>query len=280
MVLLCLLVALVLLQSQTVTDSIQKDQWFDSWLSWLDTKVNGAENTLLFALLALALPLLALSIGLALLAKISVFLVFLVSILLLLYGFGRGNWTDSLYNLRSAYLSEDADTVREQLTHWLPVSKDTEGGWREQAMTSVIYCAFERTFVVLFWFILLGPIGAVLYRLIALLQNYTDLNSIGKNAVERWQWLLEWPAARLLGFSLAVVGNFAGCFHQWKICALCSQRSTSTVLTHYIRGALTSYQEDNNTSADDIELDIDAVIELYKRSLLLWICVLAIFWII
>ena len=287
MTLLCLFIALALLQWSSIVGQLQKDQWVYNWLDWLDAKMNSANNLLLFPLLALALPVFIISIGLALLAKISVFLVFLASIVLLLYSFGRGSWSNGIDELKSAYRSENADAIRKQVSAWLPESHRNSGDWRQQAVVGVILHAFERTFAVLFWFLLLGPMGAVLYRLSVLLQNYKGLDVADRHMAERWQWLLEWPVVRLLGLSFAFVGNFSGCYHQWKICALCARRKTQTVLCHYIQGALMLHKEpgqynsdDNNAGFDNVEIEIDAIIELYKHALLFWICILAIFWII
>ena len=82
MVLLCCLIALALLQSYTVASSLQKDQWFYNWLGWLEAKIDPVDNALLFPVLALAAPLFILSIGLALLATISLLLVFFTTTVL------------------------------------------------------------------------------------------------------------------------------------------------------------------------------------------------------
>ena len=289
MVLLCLFIALTILQWSTIVNHLHKDQWFYNWLDWLSVRVNTASNPRLFPLLALACPLLALSISLALLAKISLFLVFLVSIVLLLYSFGRGDWIGSVAELRSAYRTENKDVIEKHVANWLPESFRRNSDWREQAVVGIVYYAFELTFVVLFWFLLLGPVGAVFYRLTTLLKNAKALEGADNSAVARWHWLLEWPAIRLLGLSFSFVGNFAGCYRQWKTCFLCLRRDTQTVLAHYIQGALTLYKkpvqyhtvvsdDDFEDAEDEIEVDIDAAVGLYRRALLFWLCILAILW--
>src|SRR5690606_25380735 len=60
----------------------------------------------------------------------------------------------------------------------LPLSAEQEN-WAEldrRMLALVSYRGFERTFAVLFWFVVLGPAGALLYRLSSL---YLDYQSSG-----------------------------------------------------------------------------------------------------
>jgi membrane protein required for beta-lactamase induction len=71
--------------------------------------------------------------------------------------------------------------------------------------------AHERSFGVLFWFILLGPIGAVFYWFLVInLKN----EALG-NAVTTLHTLAAWVPARITGFIYALVGNFSTAFKNW-----------------------------------------------------------------
>jgi AmpE protein len=54
--------------------------------------------------------------------------------------------------------------------------------------------------------LILGPIGALMYRLVFLANQKDSENEL----VDRWLWLLEWPVARVVGISFALTGNFSG----------------------------------------------------------------------
>lgn len=79
--------------------------------------------------------------------------------------------------------------------------------------------AVRRWFGVLFWFLVLGPFGAVLYRL-------SVLSAVGRIAAKMptetrrgartLLAVLEWPVAQLMTLSLALVGNFDGVLDAWR----------------------------------------------------------------
>jgi AmpE protein len=84
---------------------------------------------------------------------------------------------------------------------------------------AVAVSALRRWFAVLFWFLLLGPFGALGYRLLALaaVGPYAPrlplTTALGARAVLA---AMEWPVAQLITFSLALVGNFETVFGAWR----------------------------------------------------------------
>lgn len=67
------------------------------------------------------------------------------------------------------------------------------------------------------WFALLGPAGAVLYRMLnQQTEQGAEENLQDCNDQLRLRWLVNFPVAQLMGLGLAVVDNFAPIFHQWK----------------------------------------------------------------
>jgi adenosylcobinamide-phosphate synthase len=70
---------------------------------------------------------------------------------------------------------------------------------------------------VLLWFVILpGPSGAILYRLAAYLAGrWKGLAGFGEFA-QRAFYLLEWPAVRLTAASFAVVGDFEDAVYCWR----------------------------------------------------------------
>jgi len=61
-----------------------------------------------------------------------------------------------------------------------------------------------RSFTVILWFLLLGPLGVLLYDFLRRL-DFFPLNN-----------LLEWPAARVLGFGYGLAGHFPPVFSYWS----------------------------------------------------------------
>lgn len=84
---------------------------------------------------------------------------------------------------------------------------------------SVLEQANNRLTAVLFWFIILGPIGAVIYRLAWLAEQYTRDDSHLENMREqafRLLHILNWIPARLLAATFALVGNFDNTLLAWR----------------------------------------------------------------
>ena len=93
-----------------------------------------------------------------------------------------------------------------------------EGG---SLIESVFRNAMRRWFGVLFWFLLLGPFGAILYRLAVLSVTSSgdparDLPNRTQRGARTLLALLEWPVAQLLTLSLALVGNFDNVLDAWR----------------------------------------------------------------
>jgi AmpE protein len=78
--------------------------------------------------------------------------------------------------------------------------------------------ALQRWFAVLFWFLLLGPFGALLYRLSALAVEHAaaELPPTTASGARLWLAALEWPVAQLATLTLALVGNFGCAVGAWR----------------------------------------------------------------
>jgi adenosylcobinamide-phosphate synthase len=85
------------------------------------------------------------------------------------------------------------------------------------AIEESLLASHRHVFGVLLWFVLLpGPSGAILYRLAAYLAGrWKGMGAFGEFAQRAFQ-LLEWPAVRLTAASFAVVGDFEDAVYCWR----------------------------------------------------------------
>lgn len=91
--------------------------------------------------------------------------------------------------------------------------------WNAVALCeAVAYAALRRRFGTLFWFFLLGPAAAVLYRLAQRLgrDGTLSLDDASRDASLRFANLLDWLPAQVLVFTLAVVGHWEAVIQAWK----------------------------------------------------------------
>lgn len=177
-ILLCLLSERFLIHSA----SYNRFTWFEHYFLYIDRlfiKYNIAHNPLLILIL-LSVPITVI-IGLFywLLSSILFgFLGFIVNLIVFYYCLGPQN----------------------------PFYPTIESTSTETSIASGIYLAQvnNQLFAVLFWYIIGGPIAALLFRLISLSQNISYTALLAKDITE----VLEWLPARMTVLLYLLVGNF------------------------------------------------------------------------
>lgn len=105
--------------------------------------------------------------------------------------------------------------------------------------------ANERVYGVLFWFIVLGPAGAVLYRLSGSMERVIDDAGCGLlQASNRFHWLLGWVPARLSAVGYAMAGSFGHATEHWSAHWQDNPDSNRAILISSGLGALLALEAD------------------------------------
>ncbi|MEZ5463457.1 beta-lactamase induction protein [Dokdonella sp.] len=79
--------------------------------------------------------------------------------------------------------------------------------------------ALSRQFGVLFWFALLGPLGAAGYRLVQLMARSPSFREVvgeRREVFERTALILDWAPAHLIAWTLALVSDFDATVRAWR----------------------------------------------------------------
>lgn len=136
---------------------------------------------------------------------------------------------------------------------------------------AILYVANERIFSTIFWFIILGPFGAMLYRLISQLSKHIETNELAAFS-EFIHSLMAWIPARMLAAGYALTGNFDGAYHAYKDRAHSTDFSQSNyeVLVSTGLGAMRNQELVNEIAS------IHAAHALVMRSVIVWIGILAV----
>ena len=136
---------------------------------------------------------------------------------------------------------------------------------------AILYVANERIFATLFWFVILGPFGAILYRLISELSKQIDTNDLAEFSAFIHA-LMAWVPARMLAIGYALTGNFDGAYHAYKdrMHTPDFQQSNNEVLTTTGLGAMRNLEMGNETAG------IHAAQALVMRGIIVWIGILAV----
>lgn len=133
---------------------------------------------------------------------------------------------------------------------------------------------------VFFWFVLLGPMGAILFRLSCLLKekNVNETDDFA-DACRDLYVILAWLPARICVLSYAVAGNFVDTMSYWNgLSDLWLRESDEFIVISGI-GALRYEQRAEHSKVDNDEADINGIqqaLSLVKRAVIVWIVLLAI----
>ena len=148
--------------------------------------------------------------------------------------------------------------------------------------------ALRRWFGVLFWFLWLGPVGALLYRLSSLAvdgESATELPEQTRAGARALVTALDWPVAQLMTLAMALVGNFDTAFSAWREAGGTQFRLHTGFLGSAarasVRGELAEeaeeYAEEGMVQAMRELPELRDAMSLVWRILLLWLAVLAVF---
>lgn len=288
MTLLSVVIAYLILRWWGAAKPLHHDNWYYRWCDWVADQPALSRFPVSIAALSILGPVLVLLLALVLASAIWYWLQLLIAVPVLLYAAGRGKYSGiAMHYLRARQRQDWAEAVacyqslvipaqgEGEPAEWTSVDQPDWTGLDQQMLTAISYRGFERTFAVLFWFILLGPAGALLYRLSTLYLRVDPDQLPSQQYARRWLWLLEWPAARVLGLSFALTGNFVGCIHSWRNQLWSTEQPTARVLAQYVLGAL-QVDEALPVSADSTEREFKATLSLFSRTLIFWLCVLAV----
>ena len=271
MELFTVVIAIAFIQIWGNDNPLHKDDWFHWWLAKLNQQFHS--TSLMYFAVSVFMPALVLAIVIFLLDRYSGWLVLPLGVAVLLYSFGRGEFNGIVTEYTKACSIEDWPTAIGRAAR-IGVRTDdlSENDWNSlhsHVLDEAGYRGFERMFAILFWFLLLGPIAAFVYRLIFLFnRKYLSENYYAHKLL----WLIEWPAVRVLGLSFALTGNFVGCYGRFKECLFCAKRKTIEVLSPMILGAL-SVDDELSQTCEVTRKELTLLERLYTRTLWLWLTV-------
>jgi AmpE protein len=141
---------------------------------------------------------------------------FLLSCAVLFYCWGPRDLDLDVAALIHANDQTQRSAAVSALSEDYPVSSE-----KERTYTDLIFqAALVRWFGVLFWFVILGPAGALLYRVVHVLAvalgDENKLSIQHRAAVERLALSMNWPAAQLMSIALAIASDFDAVLKAWK----------------------------------------------------------------
>ncbi|HEB56248.1 MAG TPA: hypothetical protein ENI98_08075 [Gammaproteobacteria bacterium] len=212
----------------------------------------------------------------SMLAGVAGLFSFLFGLLVLVYCIGPKDLLDDVKKFTDALQADDADAARHYAGEIL--GQDVTGdaiSLAQRVKENIPVIANTRVLGVLFWFMLMGPVGAILFRYVCLLYHQGGWSSGFSMALERLYEIMIWPSARLSVTGFALTGSFVDTVSNWQSSADFWQRNSEELLRVSGIGAVRhELDEPPEEGQPDIE-GVQNVLALMKRTLIVWLAILA-----
>jgi AmpE protein len=274
MTFLAILIVVLIYRHWVGDHPLQKMVSFAGYQRWFTRRTlpSGVRFALCLAIpLAVALLLLVLIIRLP--AGLGAIAGLVLSLLVLFYCIDSINFAQSIEDHR----------------RWLKgLSTDDEvaavAARQHDFMMSAGYRAFQSVHPVLFWFLLFGPIGALIYGLSRRYQQGLDPDDAETLLLRQVVYWLEWLPVRVSGLIFGLLGNFDACMNVWLEGLLSFNASSETLLRELVHKAISEVDysdvDDIRVFSDMASQDVSAFQSLLGRTLYGWLGVAALLTII
>jgi adenosylcobinamide-phosphate synthase len=220
-----LLAALLLEQAWPLRGGNRLHDGFGRYAQLLESQFNGGERrhgviAWMLAVLPVVAAVVAVYYALHSLAPLAA-LAWSVAVLYLTMGFRQ--FSHYYTEIQQALSRGELGPARERLAKWRGESASElhAGEIARLAIEQGLIASHRHVFGTLFWFVVLGPAGAVLYHCATALvekwgwRTVPELAEFGRFAERAHHWL-DWLPARLTAASFAIVGDFEDAVYCWR----------------------------------------------------------------
>lgn len=204
------LVVLLVLLIDKLTDWRRDVQQDGPWLHWLRRveKRFGTRMPWLGLALAVLLPVLLLGLLLLALKPLAYgWLSLPLHVLVLLYSLGRGQGKRDFGAFRDAWRRGDDEAAALVAERDLNLSAADAPCLLRAVEAQLLWRSYQGFFAVVFWYVLLGPVAALAYRLLALTLDRAKDAAMREQAGQL-RHAFDWLPVRVLLASFGLVGNF------------------------------------------------------------------------
>lgn len=228
---------------------------FYAYDNWVENKMLNKNNYLTLAAVIVPILLAILIIELAINDVMYGFIKLIFEVIVLLYCYGPNNlWADAFSSI-NMLSSGDATAASSKLQLSFGISKESNAKRKHTLLLEHLFIAANRRlFAVVFWFVLGGIVGAVLYRLITLIADGNTRLSVIAHQIEDY---MDYIPVRIFTFLFALGGHFSKVLAIWRKKAFLGVSFNDTLLTECGFAALGV--EPGASLADDSAVEREAV---------------------
>ncbi|WP_100640418.1 regulatory signaling modulator protein AmpE [Marinobacter salexigens] len=287
MILVVFLVAYLLRRRLDSLNLVAGDELWRRWFRQGSAVKAGHEADISRGLVLVIAP--------ALLAALSVYVFALygwriaaypLEVLVLVLLMGTPGWRQSLEPYAEAWRKGDMQAAWHFIQERLPASERGAAASPENMHLSLskalVVAVFQRFFLIAFWYVV-GGIGLAIFvrGLVALSEQWPQA-AARPRYLKACEWF-NWVPVRLLSVTFGIAGDLSGWLGEARMAVMGITRKTSEILMISANGSLTGYALDparfSQVHPDEWAnfggRSLSAVRGLLSRSMLVWICVLA-----
>lgn len=287
MILVVFLIAYLVRRRLDSRNAVSSDALWRRWFHKGSVVKAGRESGILNGLVLVAAP--------ALLAALCVYILALygwriaaypLEILVLVLMMGTPGWRQSVEPYAEAWHKGDMQAAWHHIHERLPASERGAAASPEVMHLSLsralMLAVFQRFFLVAFWYVVGGIGFAIFVRgLVALAEQWPQA-AARPRYLKACEWV-NWIPVRLLSITFGIAGDLSGWLGEARAAITGITKKTSEVLMISANGSLTGYALDparfSRIHPDEWASfggrSLSAVRDLLNRSMMVWICVLA-----
>jgi adenosylcobinamide-phosphate synthase len=225
MSIISIVLALLLEQAKPVAVS-RINGWLAAWSSFLENKFNAGElrHGVAAWMVGAALPSIVLLVAYVFATSYSWPLTLLLGVGFLYLTMGFRQFSHHFTTIHQALRAGEFQAAKKRLASWRGHNADelNSSEVARLAIEEALLASHHHVFAPLFWFAILGPAGALLYRLSLYFRNAWSADDNDSEAgafghfAEAAFAAIDWLPVRLTAVSFAVVGNFEDAVYCWR----------------------------------------------------------------
>jgi len=270
MVLIALLIALSIERLYHSPDALHWQFYLSRWQHWSASKLSDEKwQSAPATFLRTIVP--ALFVGLLIQLLDNLLVTFLVSIAALLLAINCEPARVSYKAYLKAANRGDDETCQE---YQRALSQYAGLGEKTSVNQSLIWINYRHYLAVMFYFVLFGSVGALLYatfRIAADAENNPESQDNSTSYWSRLLWFADWVPARLAGFGLLIVGHFSRALPVWIQLTSTPYSEPKSLLFEVAENA-----EDTPQHPDDKTEHAMCQLKLMRRQQIFWVAVIAV----
>lgn len=273
MALICIIFGLILERSILTLKELRNFNWFNTYTSWMLRHLPGIGSQGTSSIVIILLPVMVVTgvIQNSIDDKFLNLLSFAFGLAVFVYCLGPGDLSEEVDEFLSARENGDEDKAQQYAS--MIMGRDASTAPDQQiadVMHEILHQSNDRFFSVIFWFVVLGPFGALLFRLTSYTMHNSSSNTLA-SAAKHLQAILAWVPAHMVAMGYALTGNYEGAKESFSE----KQKQDDLSVCNYYTlitaglGALKDYTPGEETAC------IRATRGLVLRTLVVWLAVIA-----